>query len=1113
MLRLMLGLTGTGKTTQIFSRAMDSAKKHQRTILLVPEQFSFQAERTVYTSLTGEDALSVAVLSFSRLSENIFRAWGGLARKRLTDTAKLVLMKLAVTEMKDTLTVYKRQWGRTSFLSTMLQTVEELKQSGTYPEALSAIAEDQRRKDPQLAAKLRDISGIYGAYQAMIDRSYSDPLDDIARAAKLAAEHRYFEDASVFIDGFSFFSPPEREMLFAMLEQGREVCISLTADSLSAGEGVDIFTDQKSTAQKLITYAREHFVPVAAPVRLTENRRTALPSLLAVEELARGQRPEAADGTGLCLFTAGDRYDEVRFAAAEMARLVREEGWRYRDLALICRDLEDYQTAIRSIFSAYGLPVFMDRKEGVLSRPVISLACAALAAVQGSYQTEAILKIARSPALALPVEQSAALENYVYIWSVKGEDWLRPFRNNPKGLREEPPEAYAQPLAQLEETRQLVMTPLIRLRNTLAKGDGESFSTGLYQFFQEVGALENLREHFRRDQENGLERGRENDRLWNYLVDVLDLFADHLTNTRYTVREFAELFTLAISCAELGTIPVTNDQILAGSANMVRPGSPRGVFVLGVNEGVFPAKGKPYGVFTDRERENLIRQGVEITSPQLERVLLERFYLYSALCAPRERLYVSCARADLTGMTMEPSLVFSQLAECFEAFGVLHRVEDLPAEFFVAGPATARSAYAALAAEEGPESTGTATVEALLFRMGEGEFLRAMKELAENLPMGDITPGTAKSLLGERIALSPTKIETYYQCPFAFFSSYLLRLSPRKRAEYSPLESGTAVHYVLEMLLREVGSRGLAGLSDEELRERIAALLREHLGKVAGGMDQLSARLKYQFERLVSVLFLLVRHLGEDFSQSRFQTRDVEVPVGEHEVVHPLQITASDGSPVVLSGKIDRVDTFEDQGGSYARVVDYKTGNKEFRLEEVFYGLNMQMLIYLFALCDDPKKPFGEVEPAGILYMPGNVSAVKLSPEAGPEQVREKVAKSLRMSGVVLDDDSVLRAMEQDLEGRFIPVKQKKDSSLFSDSKVKSGEEFLKLREVVYRNIREMAENLTKGHVAPCPVRGGKVKNPCSYCEFGQLCNNAGGAVFRELFEGMPDGEGEDDSD
>ncbi len=1109
MLRLILGLTGTGKTTEIFSRAMNSAKKRRRTILLVPEQFSFQAERTIYTALTGEDALSISVLSFSRLSENIFRAWGGLARKRLTDTARLVLMKLAVTEMKDTLTVYKRQWGRTSFLDTMLQTVEELKQSGTYPETLAAVAEAQRREDPQLSAKLKDVSGIYGAYQAMIDRGYSDPLDDIARAAKLAGEHRYFEEASVFIDGFGFFSPPEREMLFAMLEQGQEVCLSLTTDGLSNSQGVDIFTDQKTTAQKLITYARSHFVPVAAPVHLTENRRAACPALLAVEELARGQRPEPPEsGEGLCLLTAEDRFGEVRFAAAEMARLVREEGWRYRDLALICRDLEDYQTAIRSVFSAYGLPVFMDRKEGILSRPIVALACAALTAVQGNYKTEAILKIARSPALALPVERSAALENYVYVWSVKGEDWLCPFRNNPNGLREEKPEVYEEELAGIEATRQAVMAPLARLRETLGRGDGESFSSGVYQFFQEVGALENLREYFRQDKEHGLERGRENDRLWNYLVDVLDLFADHLTNTRYTIREFSELFVLAMGCAELGTIPITNDQILAGSANMIRPGSPRGVFVLGVNEGVFPAKGKPYGIFTDRERENLIRQGIEITSPQVERALLERFYLYSALCAPRERLYVTCARGDLTGGAMEPGLIFTQLEECFREVSPLGRVEDRPMEFFVAGAPTARSAYAALAAEEGLEGSGTATVGALLSRLGEGEFLRSMGELAEDRPMGDIAPETAKGLLGGRIALSPTKIETYYQCPYAFFSDYLLRLAPRKRAEYSPLESGTAVHFVLEMLLRQVGSRGLRDLSDEELQEKISALLQDHIRQMAGDPEQLSTRLKYQFQRLVSALFLLARHLGEDFGQSLFQTEGVEVPVGEWGTVHPLKIAASDGTPVSLSGKIDRVDTYEGQGGSYARVVDYKTGNKEFRLEEVFYGLNMQMLIYLFALCDDPQKPFGEVEPAGILYMPGKVSAAKLPPEAGPEEIREQVSKGLRMSGVVLDEDSVLRAMERDLEGRFIPVKKKRDDTLSGSSKVQSEEDFVRLRQLVYQNIREMAEGLIQGRVAPCPVRGGKVKDPCSYCDYSQLCNNAGGKKFREILGEESEREG-----
>lgn len=1101
MLRLILGRTGTGKTTQVFARAMESARQRRRTILLVPEQFSFQAEKWVYTTLKGEDALSIAVLSFSRLSENIFRAWGGLARQRLTDTAKLVLMKLAVEEMKDTLTVYQRQRGRTSFLQTMLQTVEELKQSGTYPQDLDPLA--NQAEDPRLSAKLRDIAGIYGAYQALVDRGYSDPLDDIAKAAKLAEEHRYFEGTWVYIDGFSFFSPPQRQLLYAMLEQGEEVCLSLTADGLSPEDGVDIFTDQKKTAQRLVSYAREHFVKVAAPVRLTENRRTALPSLLAVEQLARGRElPEPPDGEGLFLLTARDRFEEVRFAAAQMARLVREEGWRYRDLALVCRDLEDYQAAIRSVFAAYGLPVFMDRKDQALSRPIVSLACAALEAVQGSYKTEAILKLARSPGLALPVERAAALENYVYIWSVKGEGWLRPFRNNPKGLREEPREVYAQAIDEIESTRRLLMEPLEQLRETLRQGDGESFSRGLYGFFRQVKALENLKAYFERDEAHGLERGRENDRLWNYMVDVLDLFADHLTASRYTVREFSELFTMAMGCAQLGSIPVTNDQILAGSANMVRLGSPRGVFVVGLNEGVFPARAKPYGVFTDRERESLIRQGVEITSPDMERALLERFYLYSALCAPRERLYVSCAKMDLTGGAMEQGLMFSQLAENFP--GCLHTMGELPPELFITGPATARSAYAAMAAERDPMA---ATVGALLAGMGEAAFLASVADLAEDRPMGNIAPETAKRLLGSRIALSPTKIETYYQCPWSFFSDYLLKLSPRKKAEYSPLESGTAVHYVLEMLFREVGGEGIARLTDEELRERVRVLLAQHLEKVAVDVEQLSARLRYQFERLVSVLFLLARHMGEDFGQSAFRAVGMEVPVGENGVVHPLPIRTADGSPVVLNGKIDRVDTFRDESGSYARVVDYKTGNKEFHLEEVFFGLNMQMLIYLFALCDDPAGPFGEVEPAGILYMPGNISAAKTPPEAGEEEVRKEVAKGLRMSGIVLDEDRVLRAMERELEGRYIPAKKKKDNTFTAGSTVQSGEDFLRLRQVVYQNIREMAEDLTKGKVAPLPARGGKVKDPCSYCPYHQLCNNAGGTVFREVGSGEKEGK------
>ena len=1083
MFRLILGRTGTGKTEEIFRRAMEAARQRRRVILLVPEQFSFQAERRVYTTLRGEDALAISVLSFSRLSENIFRARGGLARKRLTDAARLVLMRLAVEEMEDTLEIYGRQKDRVSFLNTMLETVEELKQSGAYPERLLETA--SRVEDSRLAAKLRDVGSIFGAYQAMVDRSYSDPLDDIAKAAEMAAEGRYFEGCRVFIDGFSFFSPPERQMLHAMLEQGEEVCLSLCADGLAQGEGEDIFTGQKKTAQGLLRYAREHFVPVAAPVCLEENRRAAVPVLGAVEELARGGAPDGCPGEGLRLLSARDRYEEARFAAAEMSRLVREEGWRYRDLALVCRDLEDYRAAVSSAFAAYGLPVFMERKDSPLSRPVVTFAAAALEAVSGGYKTEAVLKLARSPALALPVEQAAALENYAYVWSVEGRAWENPFRNNPRGFRDEDPQRYARALAEVEEARRRVMEPLQELEGRLAPGNGESFARGLYGFFSRTGALENLKKYFSGDPDHGLERGRENDRLWNYMVDVLDLFSDHLAGVRYTVREMTQLFLLALGCAELGNIPSTNDQVLAGSADTIRLDSPRGVFVLGLNEGVFPAKGSPGGVFTDREREKLILQGVEIAAPGVEKALLERFYLYSALCAPRERLYASWARSDLTGEAMEPSLMMGRLLESFP--DRLTHLGQLSPYFFIATRETARSACAALLAE-GDQRVGP--VAELLEELGDRAYLEALSALARDLPMGDIAPATAKKLLGEKISLSPTRIENYYRCPCLFFCEYLLKLSPRKRAEYSPLESGTAIHYVLERLLKERGDRAVGQLPDQELRELVRQYLREYLELVVPDMGSLTSRLKYQFERLVSVLFLLARHLGEEFSQSAFRAVGMEVPVGEDGVVHPLPIRASDGTPVAITGKIDRVDAFRDATGSYARVVDYKSGGKEFRLEEVLQGLNMQMLIYLFTLCDDPSTPYGPLEPAGILYMPGNVSAVRTSVDADPEEVRREVDRRLQMSGLVLGEENVLRAMERELEGKYIPVQKKKDDTFTAASKTGSREEFAQIRQLVYQNIREMADELLGGRVSPRPAKSPRL-DPCDYCDYRQLCNAA----------------------
>lgn len=1100
MLQLILGKTGTGKTAVSLKRSVSCAQNGGRTILLVPEQFSFEAERSAFSVLRGTAALRLSVLSFSRLAENIFRAHGGLAGKRLTDTARVVLMRLALKEMRDTLTVYESQAEKPGFLNTMLDTVEELKQSGTSPETLAAVA--RRVEDPQLSLKLGDIAGVYGAYCALVDRSYADPLDDLSKAVELARENRFFAGMRIFVDGFDFFSPPEREMLYTMMEQAEEVSVTLCADGLGLREGVDLFLDQKNTAQRLLSYAKEHFVTVKPTEYLWENRRTQVPALQTVEEMASGEELPAEEtfSQGLTLIEARTAYEELRYVAGEIARLVQQEGYRYREIALVCRKMDDYRTTIRAVLENSGIPLFMDRKESVLSRPIASFVMAALEAACGNFRTEAVLKVARSPAMGLTEEEAAALENYAYVWSVRGEGWLFPFRGNPSGLTDQPPESYAEKAAQVEATRYRLLRPLEELRGDLRHCDGRGFSNALYRFVRETKALEHLKEYLSQEDATGLPHTQENDRLWNSIVDILDLFSQALEGVGQSPREFLDLFSLALAQTKLGNIPTTNDQVIAGAADTVRLASPRAVFVLGVNEGVFPARVGPHGVFTDRERDALVAQGVEVASTTLQRAVQERYYLYTALCSPRERLYVSYSRSDEKGAPLQPALLTVRLTQRFPD-ALLREAETSP-YFFVHDLESAREEYARLAAGD---TSACATLEQLLQERGQGDFLASLEKAIADAPAAGIGPDAAKALLGDRMILSPSRIETFYRCPYQFFCNYMMGLSPRKRVAYTPLESGTAIHYVLEMLLKELGGKGIGSLSDGELRERIQRYLTQYIEGMSPDLESLSARFQYQFQRLSALLFTILRHIGREFDQSMFTAAGMEVTVGPAGEVRPAQLRLEDGTAVELVGKIDRVDTYEDDTGRYVRVVDYKSGGKIFRLEDVAFGLNMQMLLYLFALCDDTVQHFGPVEPAGILYMPGNLSAVDASDEKDPDQVREELARKLRMSGVVLDDEHVLRAMERELEGKYIPVKQKRDQSYTATSRVESREGFSELRRQVYDHVAEMARQIRKGEVAPLPARNSRL-NPCQNCDYCHLCNDCKGPVFRDISDAGENG-------
>lgn len=1088
-MQLILGRTGTGKSRLVLEQAVEAAKAGSRVLVLVPEQFSFETERKVLAALRGSSALVVSVLSFSRLAELIFRTYGGLAGKRLTDMARLVLMKLAVQETADTLELYQRQSKRTDFLSTMLQTIEELKSSGTYPQTLRDMV--LTLPESQLKAKLQDITAVYEVYQGIVERSYQDPLDDLARAAKEARGSGFFTGCHVFVDGFGFFSPPERELLEIILEQGESLTLSLTADGLGDGGPMDLFQDQKAAAHRFIQRAAQLGISSKKPIVLAENRRAKLPALAGVEAfMATGERVRPTARAGVLLVRGADKYDEIRYAAAEITRLVRHEGYRYRDCAVVCRNLADYQTALGTIFAAYEIPLFFDKKEPVTSRPVVAVVTAALDAVRGEWKTEALLRLARCPATGVSVEQAASLENYVYIWSVAGAAWEKPFAGSPGGLSGALSAADHTQLAGLEALRTQLITPLIALKKQLKKCTGGGFALGVYRYLTDTSAVEHLRAFFT---DTGDEAGlAETDTLYNNLIDILDLFGDTMETVGFAAATFIEMFELALGCVELGKIPNTNDQTIAGSADRVRLDSQRAVFAVGVNEGVFPAKYQPYGVFSDTEREQLVQRGIELSASKLQRSLLERFFLYSTLCAPQERLYVTYAAAGLTGEAQEPALIVGQLAALLP--NAATTTAALSTQEYVADLFTAREQYVRLLGA----SQQVEDLREALLREGDSGFLALADRLSINAPAEGITPGTAAALIGGKMKLSPTKIEAFYNCPYLYFCGSMLRLQKRKKVEYTPLESGSAIHFVLEGLLRELSGAGIAALSDKELTEKISALLTAFIASVTDDNAPLETRFKYQFNRLVSVLLLLTRHIGEDFEQSLFTPAGLEVVVDADGAVKPMIFTTKNGTELAVNGKIDRVDLFINGADRYARVVDYKSGVKDFKLDEVFYGLNMQMLIYLFSLCMDKTSPFGEVQPAGILYMPGKVSPAELPPSVDHALLRALVDDTLKMKGLLLEDETVLRAMERELAGRYIPAKVTQKGTLSASSAVKSAAEFAKIGRMVTEKIAQMGESLTEGKVAPLPARSNTV-NPCQYCDYGPLCGNKNTTLFRDI--------------
>lgn len=1069
MLKLLLGRAGTGKTTEILGTMAREGERRPQ-LLIVPEQHSHDAERQLCAVGGNGVSLCAEVLSFTRLASRVFSVAGGLAEPVLDAGGRLLLMDVALKAVEDRLKVYVRPSRKPPFLTQLAATVDECKGANISPERLFEVA---GQVEGESGDKFYDLALICGAYEAYCEQRGADPRDKLTRLARALEGCPWGEGRDIYLDGFTDFTVQERQVLEKLVGQANSVTVALTCDGM-AGDEEDVFGPARRTARRLLELAKRMGVESEVRVRSEKGAAVARGIARVEEHLFEAVLPVFEETPeGVELYRAMSPYSEVERAAAELARLVREEGYRYRDLAVTARSMEVYGPLITLIFPRYGLPVFLGGMDDVLQKPILTLVTGALDAVAGEYRYEDVFRYLKTGLTDLSRDEVDRLENYVLKWDIKGSRWTQAgeWNMHPEGYGGVWNETLKARVVELDGLRRRVAEPLERLRRAKEK-TGEGLALALYGFLEEIDLPRRLLERGAELRQGGeAALAAEYEQLWKLLCGALEQCAQLLGETGMDWEEFARLFKLVLSQYQVGAIPVSLDRVAAGEMPRLAHKHCKVLYLLGADDGAIPAVAPSPGLLVDEDRSLLAAFGLESAPRLTDKLWREMTIVYETCALPSDRLIVSYALAGEDGGKGQPSFLVKKLRQLFPGLVPLDE-RSLEKDFRMTAlrPALELAGLRPGLGRALKEVPGCAP---LVERM----------ERAATMERGSLTRPTVEALYGRHVPMSASRMDKYKSCHFSYFMQYGLGAKARKGAEFAATDYGTFVHYVLENVLRERKGREVPG------REQVSAVVKRYVEEQLGGLAGETARFRYLFRRLEKTVYAVVKNVCEELENSEFQPVAFELGFGKKGELPPVELTV-DGVTLSVSGVVDRVDAWEKDGRLYLRVVDYKTGRKSFDLTDVWNGLGLQMLLYLFTLTEDGKTLFGDRElvPAGVLYLPARDLPVGGSRTMTEEERQKKVDEQLRRKGLVLDDEAVLSAMERGEEGfRFLPLKMKKSGEIGGEALV-SAERLGKLERHTRQILRDIAAELAAGNIAADPFWQGPQHNACQWCEYAAAC-------------------------
>lgn len=1193
MLRLIIGRAGAGKTRQclaeIAAREQETAQRN--CIFLVPEQGSFHAEKSLLQYTRQRGTMRAQVLSFQRLAWRVLQETGGGLAVPLDDLGKALLLKHILNKNKPKFKAFARVMDRPGFLEQLVRTISEMKIYRISPEQLvSFYGETGEELLVGLEDKLAEFIFIYQEFEAYIAERYLDTDDNLELLAAKLHRAAFLKDAEVWIDGFDGFAPQEFAVIRELLLHCPQVHITLCLGKGHLREKLPethAFFEPWDTYQHLLALAAEVACEVAAVECLPEpgERRFRECLELGLLEQSFVQPVSALGGPAkmIKLRAAANRREEVEEAAAEILTLCREKGLRYQDIAVLVRDFTNYGDLLANVFRTYDIPYFLDMKKAVRHHPIPDLIQAVLEVVMGGWRYEPLFRALKTDLLGISRQETVVLENYCLAHGLKGSRWTdgKPWQYR-TGIRwdegkdlEKENRQEQHLLRQVNRARAKVLDMLLPFQQALQTAQtGRAYSEALFAFLERMEVPETLEQWSKKAESNGeLEEARLHLQIWQKILDLLDSLVEVLGEQVMSLAEFAQVMTGGLETLELGMIPPGLDQVLVGSVDRSRHPDLKAVLILGVNEGVFPARAVETGLFSDEEKLFFRERKINMAPTSEKKLFAEQFLVYKALTTASHYLILSFAMADAEGKALAPSSLLQRIRALF------------PGAYFVPG---GEKGPAQNSEQSSEQSSSVHSEEQELERKAEEQVTcprptlsRLAVELRQAVAGQAIAPGwwdvynwyvrkekwqeplarivrglfyrAEESRLPREIVrwlygatgilrASISRLEKFQACPFAHFLTYGLKLRERAEFQVGAPDLGQFFHAGLEQFYQLLQERQLnwGELSRAEMKDMVQQIVAQLVPRLQHELLLSTARYRYLVGKLQRILWRAVVVLGEHDRRGLFRPVGMEIAFGEKGQLPGLTFTLADGTTILLRGRIDRVDAAGDERGLYLRVIDYKSGTASLSLLEIYYGLKLQLLTYLdvvlthadallarvdgvagvaglqgAASAGDQHRLAGLVDmtkpvrPGGVLYFNLKDPLITAKGPLKAEEIEKKIMAELKMKGYILQDERVVRLMDQDIQGHsdLLPVALTKGGEFYRNAQnVLSQERFNVLRRQVEKQLVTIGTEIMTGKTAIHPYRCNG-KTPCSYCPYSAVCRfdlTIPGYAYRLLPEKEP---------